>query len=146
MEAIIFSGLQATGKTTFYNERFSKTHTRISLDVLGTRAREAALLKSLIAAKKPFVVDNTNVTQEQRKMYIDLARNAGYKVTGYYFQSEIRDILKRNQQRNGKAVVPKGGIFGARKRLQVPTKAEGFDELFTVSIQPDNTFKIDSLT
>jgi predicted kinase len=146
MEAIIFSGLQATGKTTFYNERFSKTHARISLDILGTRAREASLLRTIIAAKKPFVVDNTNVTQEQRKMYIDMARNAGYKVTGYYFHGEIKDILRRNQQRTGKAVIPKGGIFGTRKRLQIPTKGEGFDELFTVSIQPNNEFRIEKAT
>jgi predicted kinase len=143
VEAVIFSGLQATGKSTFYEQRFKDTHVRVSLDILGTRAREAALLKSLIAAKKPFVVDNTNVTQDQRRVYIELARNGGYKVTSYYFYGELKDILRRNQQRSGKGAVPKGGIFGTRKRLQVPVKDEGFDELFTVSIQPDGQFKVE---
>jgi predicted kinase len=145
MEAVIFSGLQATGKTTFYKERFLNTHVRISLDMLRTRHREAVFLRACFAAKQPFVIDNTNITREQRQSYIEIAKKAGFKVVGYYFQSEIKDILRRNQQRIGKAVVPKGGIFGMRKRLQVPTKDEGYDDLFTVSIQPDNQFLVEKL-
>ena len=40
MEAVIFVGLQASGKSTFYRERFSRTHVRINLDMLKTRHRE----------------------------------------------------------------------------------------------------------
>jgi predicted kinase len=145
MEAVIFSGLQATGKTTFYKERFLNTHIRISLDMLRTRQREALFLRACFAARQPFVVDNTNITREQRQAYIEIAKKAGFKVVGYYFQSEIKNILRRNQQRTGKAVVPKGGIFGMKKRLQAPTKDEGFDELFSVSIQPDNQFLVEKL-
>lgn len=145
MEAVIFSGLQATGKTTFYKERFLNTHIRISLDMLRTRHREALFLGACFAARQPFVVDNTNITREQRQVYIELAKKAGFKVVGYYFQSEIKDILRRNQQRTGKSVVPKGGIFGMKKRFQAPTKDEGYDDLFTVTIQPDNQFLIEKL-
>lgn len=44
MDAVIFVGLQAAGKSTFYRERFFTTHLRISLDQLHTRHRERALL------------------------------------------------------------------------------------------------------
>jgi len=37
MEAVIFVGLQAAGKSTFYRERFFDTHVRINLDMLRTR-------------------------------------------------------------------------------------------------------------
>ena len=145
MEAVIFVGLQATGKTTFYKERFLNTHMRISLDMLRTRYREAQFLKACIVAKQPFVIDNTNITREQRQSYIEIARKSGFKVTAYYFQSEIKDILKRNAQRTGKAVIPKGGIFGMKKRLQPPTLEEDFDSLYTVSIDPDEQFHVEKL-
>jgi predicted kinase len=40
MEAVVFIGIQASGKTTFYQQRFFATHVRISLDLLRTRERE----------------------------------------------------------------------------------------------------------
>jgi predicted kinase len=42
MEAVIFVGIQASGKSTFYCQRFFATHMRISLDMLRTRRRERA--------------------------------------------------------------------------------------------------------
>ena len=42
MEAVILCGVQGSGKTTLYRDRFLETHARISLDLLRTRAREAA--------------------------------------------------------------------------------------------------------
>ena len=39
MEAVVFTGIQASGKSTFYRERFFHTHLRISLDLLKTRGR-----------------------------------------------------------------------------------------------------------
>ena len=40
MEAVLLIGIQGSGKTTFYRERFADTHAHISLDVLKTRGRE----------------------------------------------------------------------------------------------------------
>jgi hypothetical protein len=39
MEAIIFIGVQATGKSSYFRDRFFGTHVRISLDLLKTRHR-----------------------------------------------------------------------------------------------------------
>ncbi|MEL6944740.1 MAG: ATP-binding protein, partial [Bacteroidota bacterium] len=36
MQAILFIGIQASGKSTFYKERFFNTHVRISMDLLNT--------------------------------------------------------------------------------------------------------------
>ena len=44
MEAVIFSGLQGAGKSSFYLARFFTTHVRINLDMLKTRRRERMLL------------------------------------------------------------------------------------------------------
>jgi hypothetical protein len=66
MEAILFIGIQAVGKSTFYKERFFTTHVRINLDMLKTRHRELLLLQACIAARQPFVVDNTNIFKRDR--------------------------------------------------------------------------------
>lgn len=57
MEAVIFVGLQAAGKSIFYRERFFTTHLRINMDQLRTRHRERALLAWCIAHRQRFVVD-----------------------------------------------------------------------------------------
>lgn len=40
MQALIFCGIQASGKSTFYCQRLLNSHVRISLDLLRTRHRE----------------------------------------------------------------------------------------------------------
>jgi predicted kinase len=93
MEAILLIGIQAAGKTTFYKERFFKTHIRINLDMLRTRHRESLLLNACIEMKQPFVVDNTNPKKQDRLRYIDRAKEAGFQIIGYYFQFPKRDQL-----------------------------------------------------
>jgi predicted kinase len=133
MEAVIFTGVQGSGKTTFYVERFLHTHVRISLDVLKTRPRERALLHTCLATRQPFVVDNTNPRAEVRAPYIAAARNAGFRVTGYFFETSLQDALRRNAQRTGGARIPAPGVIGTHKRLEAPQLAEGYDDLFTVA-------------
>ncbi len=142
MEAVIFIGIQATGKSTFYKERFYDTHVRINLDMLRTRNREDILLEACIRARQSFVVDNTNILASERARYIALARSAGFTVIGYYFQSRLQDALLRNQQRSGKAIIPEKGVFAKYHAMQHPSYAEGFDQLYYVFIQPDGNFVI----
>ncbi len=140
MEAIIFTGIQATGKSTFYKQYFSDTHIRINLDMLKTRHREDILLKACLQAKQSFVVDNTNPTIETRQKYIKLAKTAGFQIIGYYFQSKIKAAIQRNKTRTGKACIPEKGIQATYAKLQIPQFSEGFDTLYYVKIGPDNQF------
>ena len=135
MEAILFVGIQATGKSTFFAERFFNTHIRINLDMLRTRHREDLLLAACISAKQPFVIDNTNVSSEQRAKYIALARPAGFRVVGYYFESKIHESLARNAVRPLEQQVPEKGVLGAYGRLIRPALSEGFDALYYVRME-----------
>lgn len=137
MEAIIFIGIQATGKSTFYKDNFFKTHMRINLDMLKTRKREDLLLEACIKAKQPLVIDNTNPSVIDRKKYIDIAKAAGFKVIGYYFQSSIGDAILRNEKRTGKEHIPLVGIKSTHAKMQLPNKEEGFDKLYYVRISED---------
>ena len=143
MQAVIFIGIQASGKSSFYKERFFNTHIRINLDMLRTRNREDILLEACLRAKQPFVVDNTNPTVESRAKYLNIAHDAGFSVIGYYFQSKVQDSIERNNLRDGAQRVPLPAIYGTSRRLQVPTLAEGFEALNYVSIKVTGEFQIE---
>ena len=66
MEMIVLSGVQATGKSSFYKARYFRTHVRVSLDQLRTRNRERELVALCLRLGQPLVVDNTNVTRVER--------------------------------------------------------------------------------
>lgn len=101
--------------------------------MLGTRAREARLLDACLLGGISFVVDNTNVTRDVRARYIALARAAGFRVLGYFFESRIADALARNAARERQ--VPEVGVRDTRNRLELPMLSEGFDELHFVRIE-----------
>jgi len=143
MQAIIFIGLQATGKSTFFKEKFFDSHLRISLDVLKTRHREKMLLDACLQCGQNFVVDNTNPTMEDRKRYILVAKEAKFEVVGYYFESKISSSLDRNQGRFEKQRIPDKGILATYHRLQIPTLSEGFDRLYYVKIDLQGFFSVE---
>lgn len=143
MEAVIFVGVQAAGKSTFYRERFFDTHVRINRDMLRTRHREAVLLEACLRAKQPFVVDNTNVTAAERARYVAAARECGFRVVGYFFRATGREAIARNKLRTGKAVIPIPGILGTLKKLEEPAWSEGFDALHVVTITESGAYRIE---
>ena len=142
MEAVIFVGIQAAGKTTFYRERFFDTHLRINLDMLRTRHRERLLVRACIEAKQPFVVDNTNVEAGERARYIEPARTAGFRVVGFHFVSEVGDALRRNAGRTRRQAIPPKGLVGTFRRMEPPALSEGFDALWEVRIDPAQRFTV----
>lgn len=140
MEAIIFIGIQGSGKSTFYRQQWADTHLRLNLDMLRTRHREAILFQACLNAKQSFVVDNTNPTRAERAKYINAARAAGFRIIGYYFSAKLKDALARNAQRIGKQCVPEKGVRATHQRLELPRYDEGFDALYYVRIADDGGF------
>ncbi len=142
MEAILFIGIQASGKSTFYQQQFKDTHIRINLDMLNTRNREKCFLETCLKTQQPFVIDNTNPQPEDRKRYIPLIKEQRFKVTGYYFQSKIEAAISRNHQRDPEQQVPELAIKHTYSKLILPTYSEGFDQLFYVQQQPQKQFLV----
>lgn len=129
---ILFIGIQAAGKTSFYLQRFLHSHVRISMDLLKTRHREALFIRTCLAVNQRFVIDNTNPTAEERMRYIGLAKQCRFRVVGYFFEPDPEASYERNARREKRHYVPPAGLFGTLKRLQRPSLAEGFDELYVV--------------
>lgn len=142
MEAVILIGVQGAGKSTFYKQRLFDSHLRISLDLVRTRNRERVLLQACLASGQKFAIDNTNVRAAERAMYIAAAKAAGFRVTGYFFDVELKDALRRNGERAGAAKVPVPGVIGTFKRLQRPALEEGFDALYVVGRDENDAFTV----
>ncbi len=134
MEGIIFTGIQASGKSTFYKEYFFTTHVRISLDLLNTRNKEQKFLGTCFELHQRVVIDNTNPTVVERKKYIDLFRKHKYKIVSYYFRTNVQDALRRNKGRVGKLRIPDKGIWATFRKLETPEWEEGFDEMYEIKI------------
>ena len=139
---VILVGIQASGKTSFYRERFFDTHIRISLDLVKTRERERTLIAACLATGQAFVIDNTNTLASDRAPYLAAAKQAGFRSIGYFFKTELRAAIARNNNRQpGKIPVP--AIIRSHKRLEPPTATEGFDELYVVALDAENRFTVE---
>lgn len=140
LQMIIFIGIQASGKTTFYKELLAcHNMTHINLDTLHRRHKEAMTIRACIDRRKSFVVDNTNPQIIDRQRYISLAIAHGYEIIGIFFQSRVKDCIERNEKR--KRRVPRLAIPATSNKLQIPSYDEGFDKLFFAKIV-DNSFEI----
>ncbi len=139
--AVIFTGIQASGKTTFY-KLYLRDHSHINLDTLHTRNKERLAIEECIEREESFVVDNTNPTKDDRAGYIGIAKENGYKIKGYYFSSSIKDCIARNREREGKANIPDTAIACTYNKLELPSYDEGFDELYYVRMN-EGSFDIE---
>lgn len=148
-EVVIFVGLQASGKTTFYRTRFAMTHVHISKDnfrnASNRERRQQRLLSEALMAAESVVVDNTNATRVQRAPVIGLAREFGATVTGYSFESSVAASLERNSRREGIARVPDVAIYSTVAVLTPPEYEEGFDQLYTVRALEEGEFEVEAL-
>ncbi|MEE1083325.1 MAG: ATP-binding protein [Paludibacteraceae bacterium] len=139
---ILMMGIPASGKSTFV-ARHLQNFSRINLDNLRTREREDAMLHALFISEEDIVVDNTNVSPEEREKYFQLADQNGYMTVGIFMESILNDCLKRNAQREGDARIPDVGVEARAKNLVPPTDDEPFDYLFFAKIK-DGDFELNA--
>jgi len=139
-ELILFIGLQATGKSTFFKSNFADSHQWISKDHFPNRKKreqhQRKLVEEALQAGQDVVVDNTNPRAEDREPLIAIGKQHNATIKGYYFASRPKESIVRNAQRTGKARVPDVAIYATIKKLQQPSYDEGFDELYYVKIAP----------
>jgi predicted kinase len=145
-ELVVFVGLPASGKSTFYRERFAATHALVSKDLMPNNRRKAARQRELIvaalAAGRSVVVDNTNTRRADRAELVALARAAGAATTLYHFTAPLDACLLRNRKREGKARVPDVAVLMANKRLEPPGDDEGFDARWEVLLDDAQGFSV----
>lgn len=142
-ELVIFVGLQAAGKSSWYRAHLAATHVHVSKDLMknvrNRDAKQEALIAESLAAGKSVAVDNTNPTPAVRAPLIALGRTHGARVVACFFESTVRDAVARNRGREGNARVPDVAIFATARKLLPPTLEEGFDEVRMIPPLPSTT-------
>jgi predicted kinase len=145
LECIILIGLPGAGKTTFYRRHFA-SHTHVSKDLWpkasGRDERQRRAIDEALAAGQSVVVDNTHPAIADRAPIIAAARARDAHVVGYFVDVTTRVAVARNAGRTGREKVPNVAIFTVAKRMQPPTLAEGFDQLFHVEVTEDRNFRV----
>lgn len=129
---VILMGIQGSGKSTFYHKHLAADFLHVNLDTLKTRYQERLLIERCIQQSKSFAVDNTNPTKADRQRYIPAAKDAGYRVVGYFMESKLQSCIERNNRRTGSARIPAMAIAATSNKLQMPSYDEGFDEIYFV--------------
>jgi predicted kinase len=139
LEVAILVGLPGAGKTSFFRARLASTHVHVSKDVLGhgkdTRRRQLELVTRALRDGRSVAVDNTNPRIDDRAPMVALARAAGARVVAYALDTTPRESAARNRGRTGAERVPDVAVFVTAKRLQPPTRDEGFDAVYRVHAQ-----------
>jgi predicted kinase len=146
MELVVLIGLQASGKTTFRRSRFDATHAVVSKDLLRNnrrpQRRQMTLINEALAAGRSVVIDNTNPRRLDRAPLLTAGRAFGARTVGFFFSSRLEDSSHRNATREGKERVPEVALRATATVLERPSRSEGFDELYFVTISSNDRFDV----
>jgi predicted kinase len=145
-EVVVLVGLQASGKSTFYRQRFADTHAHVSKDAFPSARRpqrtQMRLIGEALTAGRDVVVDNTNPSAAEWAPIIAAAHAHGARVTAYWFPPDLAGAMARNAERTDGSRVPDVGLYATIKILREPTTADGFDEVQTVRFDGHGGFDV----
>lgn len=109
-----------------------------------------ALLRDLLrhrlaAGAETTFIDATNLTRFLRRSFLQIAREFGYAAEALYFDVPLEVCLERNRKREnvpaGPArdarVVPEDVLRRMARRVEPPTRAEGFSRIVVVRTSPN---------
>jgi len=138
LEMIINIGYPASGKTS-YTKRHILSHgyLHINQDTLGTQPKCIKAVDAALKNGTSCVVDNTNMTTEYRKKYIDIGKKYGAHIRCIIFttsmEQSIHNNIFRNYITNGEIdIIPDIVYFMMRKKIEVPTFSEGMNEIIEI--------------
>ncbi|WP_257004407.1 ATP-binding protein [Streptomyces sp. SA15] len=140
-------GLQASGKSTFYEQRLLGRYELVGKDLFPRaarhkQARQMRLVEEALALGRSVAIDNTNPSPEEWRPLVAAAHAHGATVTAYWFPPDPEGSLRRNAARWGRDRVPDIGIHATVKRLRRPTRADGFDAVLEVRFDGRGGFRV----
>ena len=129
-KCVIFVGSPGCGKSTYYENNYLNGYARVNLDILTSRNREKKKILELAESGTNMVIDNTNTSIEERKRYFSLLWNSGYKFKAVWFNVPLDVCMERNKNRI--KTIPAYLVKYYYKKIEIPTKEEGFEEIIIV--------------
>jgi predicted kinase len=143
MRIVITVGLPGSGKSTYLAKRRLNA---ISSDEIrrlladdptdqGIHARVFSTIRYLIRQRIAIgravtYVDATHLTRWERRPYVQLARRYGCRLEALFFDVSAEVCIRRNRKRH--RVVPEEAIRKMARRLEPPTKEEGFARVLRI--------------
>jgi len=89
------------------------------------------LTKHRLELKRPVTcIDATNLTPNERRPYIELARRHDASIEAVFFDTPIAECQRRNRLRQ--RVVPREAIETLARKLVAPSASEGFSKVTTL--------------
>jgi histidinol-phosphate phosphatase family protein len=155
-EVIMIMGPMASGKSSQAKQYVDQGYVYLNRDSMagnknhGTYDTLQAPMREALATGKSVVLDNTHVSVEKRKPFIQLAKDAGVPIRCVWMQTSIEDsqinALIRMMERYGRVfrtpeeckeaddpnVFPVTVLFRYRKQFEKPTVEEGFEDITKV--------------
>jgi len=157
LDIIVVCGLPGSGKSHFAGANFSGTGrlrvnrkelrrllfemTRFgqkwsekefaSSDELLVKHVERKIIEHFLQNHKKLLIDNTSMSQESRKPYLTIARQAGKSIGAIFLDIPVTRCLERNRSREDS--VPERVISNLQAEKELPDVAEGYKEVLVVS-------------
>ncbi|XP_022698760.1 uncharacterized protein F21D5.5-like isoform X1 [Varroa jacobsoni] len=142
-EVVLFVGYPASGKSTLAKRLVEEeSYVHICQDMLGSLDRCVKAVREALKNKRKVIVDNTNVGKEQRKRYVDLAKEAGVPCRCFWFNCSINQVRHNNKFRllTGTDAQHKDvndiTLFSLRKKFEEPEANEGFNQIVVMKMVP----------
>ena len=88
---------------------------------------EYVIICHYMERNEKILVDNTSVTRQSRKRYIDYARKFHKRIACIFLGPDISVLLKQNRMRE--YPVPDRIIVGLFSKTELPNSDEGFDKI-----------------
>lgn len=131
---IIMVGMPGSGKTSYVLKHLRNTHIRLNLDTIKNRDKERSLFFACLAARVNIVIDNTNMSREERARFLPFAIACGYTTCVVYIDVPVEVCRERSTQRvtnERRNPIPDKAFNGMISRFQMPDKdLEAFDFLY----------------
>jgi len=126
-ELVLLVGLPACGKSTITNTYYSH-YKKINMDTIKNKKKMLDMFTDYINHGYPIIVDNTNTKKEQRKQFIDIAKDKKYTVKIIYQDISFEICNHLNNYRVEQVNASKIAIVTYRtmlKYFEEPTEDEG---------------------
>ncbi len=156
LDIVVVCGLPGAGKSHFSKAYFEKTNRqRVSRSEIRrflyemthfgaawqtelfkeeseflVKHTERKILEQLLQEKQKVLIDNTSVTVDSRKRYLELARTLKKSIGALFIHNPVQVCLKRNKQ--NKFGVPDIVISNLSTHIELPSTKEGFKEVMII--------------
>lgn len=146
-DVAVLVGLQASGKSTFYEQHLHGRYELVSKDLFPRAARrkqdrQMRLVEAALEAGRSVAVDDTNPSPEEWVPLLAAGHARGATVTAYWFPPDLPGSLMRNAARQGRDRIPDTGLRATAKRLRRPSRADGFDAVLEVRFDGRDGFRV----